>query len=224
MENKEYREQPESILAKSSADYADVKEEGKEQEGSLYGKFKTAEDLLKAYENLEAEFTRKSQKLSMLEKSQLNEAENTNILSSNAQQVITGEYAVPAFEKESWLSDVKAFYENNPRAKGFEEQIATLILSDKELMKSSTPLEQAWQKVAIMNAKSPSELLTDEKMLEKIYSSREIRENILKQYLSELKTAPIVISSKMGKEINIAKKAMPKTLEDARSVAEKLFN
>ena len=61
-------------------------------------------------------------------------------------------------------------------------------------------------------------------MLEHIYSSKEIRENILRQYLSEIKSAPIVISRKMGKEINIAKKSMPKTLEDARSVAEKLFN
>ncbi len=224
MENKEYREQPECLEAKSSADYAVNNEEGKEAEGSLYGKFKSASDLLKAYENLEAEFTRKSQKLSMLEKSQATKAENTEALALNAEEAIAGESEVPAFEKESWLDEVKIFYEKNPQAKGFEEQIARLILSDKELIKSSSPLEDAWQKVALLNAKSPSQLLTDEKMLAEIYSSKEIRENILKQYLSEIKTAPIVISSKMGKEINIAKKAMPKTLEDARSVAEKLFN
>ena len=37
-------------------------------EGSItYGKFKDAESLLKAYNNLEAEFTKKSQRLSLLE-------------------------------------------------------------------------------------------------------------------------------------------------------------
>ena len=38
------------------------------EEGSnMYGKFKDADSLLKAYNNLEAEFTKKSQRLSMLE-------------------------------------------------------------------------------------------------------------------------------------------------------------
>ena len=38
------------------------------QDGSIYGKFKDAKSLLDAYNNLEAEFTRKSQKLAEFQK------------------------------------------------------------------------------------------------------------------------------------------------------------
>lgn len=58
----------------------DVRNENKKQE-QRYGKFKTAEELLKAYGELEREFTRRAQKLAEYEKSG---AEQTDLNGANA--------------------------------------------------------------------------------------------------------------------------------------------
>ena len=50
------------------------------QEGSIYGKFKDAKTLLDAYNSLQAEFTRKSQKLAEFQK------ENENIAVFNIEK------------------------------------------------------------------------------------------------------------------------------------------
>ncbi len=59
----------------SSSEQAEVADKGevKAERGVPIGKFKNAEELLKAYNNLEAEFTKKSQKLSSLMKDKMEE-------------------------------------------------------------------------------------------------------------------------------------------------------
>ena len=58
-------EQPTLETETSIADENIVQEP---QEGSIYGRFKDAKTLLEAYNNLQAEFTRKSQKLAEFQK------------------------------------------------------------------------------------------------------------------------------------------------------------
>ena len=62
-------EQPELELDNSnSTQINDVIDNQEIQEGSIYGKFKNANNLLEAYNSLQAEFTRKSQKLAEFQK------------------------------------------------------------------------------------------------------------------------------------------------------------
>ena len=87
MENTLVLEQPQDIPpeVKVSEPIAEEKENVAEciSTGSTFGKFKDATSLLAAYENLEKEFTRKSQKLSELIKQQeTQEATNNTMLNT----------------------------------------------------------------------------------------------------------------------------------------------
>ncbi len=97
--------------------------------GSLNGKFQNEQELLKAYQNLEKEFTKKSQELSSLKKQ--NDAK-----SSEQNELFCG---------ESWAGDVEKFLTENPKAKKHAVEISNILIEDKELKKSKNPLQSAWQ-------------------------------------------------------------------------------
>ena len=61
-------ENEQDIIATLDSQTAEAEmEKGESESGSLLGKFQSKEALLKAYNNLEAEFTRRSQRLKELE-------------------------------------------------------------------------------------------------------------------------------------------------------------
>jgi len=194
---------------------AQTTENNVEENGALnnegsnkFGKFASAEELFSAYKNLEAEFTKKSQKLAQLEKEK--PADNTQ--------------SVPAYEKEDWFKTVQTFYEENPKAKGFEKEISQIILSDKQIACSKSPLDEAWQKIASEKFRTEDEIATDNEFLDKyVLNNPFVQESVLKTYLENLKQAPALISSSKGKQINIAMKEKPKNLEQARAQVENLF-
>ena len=185
------------------------KEKAPGDEGSnKFGKFASADELFTAYKNLEAEFTKKSQKLAEFEKEK--QADNTQ--------------DVPAYEKEDWSEVVRAFYEENPKAKGFEKEISSLILSDKQIAYSKSPLNEAWQKITSEKFRTEDEIATDNEFLDKyVLNNPFVQESVLKTYLENLKQAPALISSSKGKQINIAMREKPRNLQEARAQVENLF-
>lgn len=90
------------------------------EEGDSYGKFKTALELKNAYEKLEQEFTRKSQKLKELE----------------------GKLAERA-EDAKWTERVKAFQEAYPVSKALGAEITTYLKENKGLIRDENCLESA---------------------------------------------------------------------------------
>ena len=184
-------------------------DEAQKSEGSnKFGKFASADELFSAYKNLEAEFTKKAQKLAELEKQK--EADNTQ--------------SVPAYEKEDWFKIVHEFYEQNPKAKGFEEEISKIILSDKQIACSKSPLDDAWQIIKSEKFRTEDEIASDNDFLDKyVLNNPYVQESVLKTYLENMKQAPALISSSKGKQINIAIREKPKTFEDARAQVENLF-
>ena len=180
----------------------------KENEGSnKFGKFANADELFSAYKNLEAEFTKKAQKLAEFEKEK--QADNTQ---------------VPAYEKEDWEEIVQTFYENNPKAKGFEKEISQIILGDKQIACAKSPLDSAWQKLTSEKFRTEDEIATDNEFLDKyVLNNPFVQESVLKSYLENLKQAPALIASSKGKQINIAMKEKPKNLQEARAQVENLF-
>ena len=157
-EQPELEEENENLIAQS--------------EGSL-GKFKDAESLLKAYNNLQAEFTKKCQKLSALE----NEKNKT------------------IFYEEDWNKRVANFLEKNPEAKKYSKEISEKILNSPELKSSENALELAWSSIAMKNYVEPEKLASDKTFLNSyIFNNEEIKKQVLESYLKELKTAPEVKS------------------------------
>ena len=79
-------------------------------------KFKTVDDLNNAYNNLQAEFTKKCQSLKELERS----IENGN---------------VPRYKLDSWNTELSDFFEKYPGAKEHSNEIAKSLLENEELAK-----------------------------------------------------------------------------------------
>lgn len=193
MEEEIVREQPE------------LKEENEnliaQSEGSL-GKFKDAESLLKAYNNLQAEFTKKCQKLSALE----NEKNKT------------------IFYEEDWNKRVANFLEKNPEAKKYSKEISEKILNSPELKSSENALELAWSSIAMKNYVEPEKLASDKTFLNSyIFNNEEIKKQVLENYLKEIKTAPPVISGSRGAKLSSKEEYAPKNLNDAKKIVEKFF-
>lgn len=209
-EDLEFREQPTSVVSATVAEANNEDFSVNNGEGSL-GKFKNANSLLKAYEDLEKEFTRKSQKLSELEKS---------IQTDNVEK------STPSYAKEDWQEKTKEFLEKNSEAKNFAEEISKVLFEDKDLACLPNSLELAYAKVLASKYKSNEELINSSEFLENyVYNNENIKNNIIKTYLKEVynnQTPPIVLNSK-GSSVGFVAPSKPKNLKEARLAVEKLF-
>lgn len=183
------------------------------EEDSSLGKFKDVESLMEAYKNLQAEFTRKSQKLSEYTK----QLENIN---DNANKV------VPVYEQENWQEQVGEFLKVNPEAKKYANEISEAILNDKVLVNNKNSLEFAWAKVLASKYKTPETLASDEEFLNTyILKDEKVKKKIIENYLDLLqqnKATPL-ISSHTGSAFSLTPKNRPKTLSEASKLAEAFF-
>ncbi len=177
---------------KSSLDGKD--ENIEKAENSTLGKFKNPEELLKAYSELEREFTRRSQRLKELEKSEQLSAES----------------------KVDWKDKVDKFFERTPSAKAFAKDIAKKIVDNPTLRDRDDCLDIALNQVLLDNFKTPEQLLNDGQFLDTyVLSSKEIRDKIISKYLSDIgKYAPPMTLMSGGVNI-IAPSSRPRSIEEA---------
>ena len=138
-------------------------------EGSPFGKFKDAESLKNAYENLEKEFTRKSQLLSSLQKQ--NEQETS---------------AMSFFEKNNWNEYVAEFLKENPRAKEYARELSNIVLQDKDIENSNNPLQKAWLKFLENELENNKNYLDNEKNFNKVLTNTKVRDAVIKDYLKHI--------------------------------------
>ena len=113
-----------------------------EQKTGSISKFKDTDELLRAYQSLEKEFTKKCQQLSEITK-------------ERQQDVI------PAYQNQNWQERVDEFVSHNPSAQKYSQQISEMIINDKTIASSNNPLETAWAKI-VDELKTPEQLLGDE--------------------------------------------------------------
>jgi len=185
-------------------------------DGSL-GKFKDAESLLSAYNNLQAEFTRKCQKLSEMSK----ELEDKN---SQLNQ-IDKKQTEPIYLQESWQDNVSSFLSNNAEAQKYSGDIANEILMDPDLQKSPNALELAWARVMQKNYREPDTLANDQNFItEKILNREEVKKQVLEEYFKNVQKTktPTIIGSQGS--VAVVKQTPPTTMQDAKKMVEKLFN
>ena len=166
---------------------------------SEFGKFKDAESLVKAYSNLEAEFTKKSQKLAMLESEVNKEKAEQNRLAELDKQVddfVTKFEAVKPFS-----SALKA-----------------------SLQKEDAILAEEAIKLLSNNYKSPQDYVNDSEFLNNyIFSNKEIKDKIVKDYLSNItQNSPIKID-KSGSSISLTPPKQPSTIEEAGRLAKSII-
>ena len=177
-------------------------EENMEQPQNLgsinYGKFKDAESLLKAYNSLEAEFTKKSQRLSQLESEKDKEQELLAVqakIEQDAEEFVTKyEYAKP------FKSAIK---ESLQAGKSAAETVLDLMAS---------------------NYKSAEDYVKDTEFLNNfVYNNPEIKNKIIKDYLNKLtQNTPVNIDLKSG-NIPLTPPSVPTTIKEAGKMAKQII-
>lgn len=170
--------------------------------GSGFGKFKDAQSLLNAYNCLEAEFTRKSQKLAEFQKK---EQENA------------------VFEKYDSLDE---FLKSAPNNDKYKKEITEILNSNETLLNLPNKFEVALSIAKQLDAKT-QELLTDQEFLKQnIYSNKQIKDNIIKGYLDELNSVspmPKVISGNLNSLHFSPESNKPKTISEAGEIFSKML-
>jgi hypothetical protein len=185
------------------------------QTGSPIGKFKDAQKLLDAYNELQSEFTRKCQKLSDTEK-KLQEVSSIDNNQNNKDNTSI-EFA--------WKDKVAEFLQSHNKASGMMEEIANEIVGDDNLSVTPDGLEKAYSKVIERKYIPHSELANNQEFLEKyIYSNDQIKNKIIEDYVSTIKNnqSPITITND-GFSRGVATSSKFGSLEDARSFVENMF-
>ena len=205
------KEQPETTCSVNVAAASEVKSNDESSEGSLYGKFKDADSLYSSYVQLEKEFTKKSQLLSELTKSE--KIDNTP--------------KVPIYKTENWREEVDSYMASKPHAKDFSYEVAKTLMQDEKMASEPNCLDLAYNKVLANHYVSKDELIKDKDFVDNyILNNENIKSKILDNYLSGLKknsTPPIVIAQK-GDSVGIISPTKPKTLREAKDMVTKLFN
>ena len=165
-----------------------------------FGKFKDAESLLKAYNSLEAEFTKKSQRLSMLE------TENTKTQSE-------------LMKKAENDKKIEEFVSKFDIAKPFKSALKESLDSHEEV-----DLKEETLRLVANTYKTAEDYSKDDEFLNNyIFSNQEIKDKIVKDYLSKItQNSPIKMGGGSG-SISLSPPNVPKTIQEAGRLAKSII-
>lgn len=233
MEENSILEQPENLSGAGNVSEQISKGEevqpNLESSSSSFGKFKDPASLLSAYNNLEKEFTKKSQKLAEIMKNQTTNENQKSIYQSQTDvQNNNNSDFQEQFKSDNWKTYASDFINNNPEAKKFSKEIFEIIKEDRNLASSPKCLEYAFAICKQRNQVDTESLLSDQKFLnEHILSNQKIKDIFIKEYISSIKNGkelPKVISG-TTQDINVTiPENKPKTIKDASNILKKLLN
>ncbi len=164
-----------------------------------FGKFKDAESLLKAYTNLEAEFTKKSQRLADLEAHNSQEVEKQNRQAEIDKKV--DEFVAKFDAVKPFSSALKETLTNTNDANLAEESV----------------------KLLVKNYKRAEDFASDSEFLNNyIFSNTEIKDKIIKDYVSKItQSSPIKMES--SSNILLSKPSLPTTIAEAGKLAKSII-
>lgn len=171
------------------------KKEKEEQKEQNLGKFKNPQELLRAYGELEKEFTRKSQRLKELESGANENCE---------------------FSEEKWKEAADKFFQQTPSAKPFAREIASKIMEEPSLKNDKDCFNVALTKVLLDKFRTPEQLMQDGQFLnDYVLSSDKVKSAVIEEYLRTLRAGqpPKTLADDGLACVSLARK--PKTVEEA---------
>ncbi|MCL2176805.1 MAG: hypothetical protein FWB72_02505 [Firmicutes bacterium] len=200
-----------------------LKSDQQDTKEKTFGKFKDAEALFRAYQSLESEFTKKSQRLSALEK-ELASGESVGAERS-AVAGDTQDAAPLPWHDESWQNSVDAFLLKHPKAVGLSAEIAKELVNESEFASGANALEVAYSRVLDRLYAPKNDVANDESFLEEyIYNNDLVKSRVIADYLNEISqmSAPATISGSGG-EISALPPNRPKSVFEAGKMALDFF-
>ena len=192
----------ENIIEQLNTEPETEKFQSENSEGSIYGKFKDAQTLLEAYNSLQAEFTRKSQKLAEIQKQ----------MEENA-----------VFSKSDSLENILT---NTTDLEKYKKEVTEILDNDIEL--SNLPNKNFVAVKIIKEAeRKTADTLNNQDFIDKyIQNNNAIKDKIISEYLStlnETQAPPKVISGNSSNIYFSPSLDMPKTLKDASEILTKML-
>lgn len=172
------------------------------QDGSMLGKFNDAKSLLEAYNNLEAEFTRKSQKLSEFQK----EKEKNAI-----------------FEN---YKNIDEFLNANPNNDEYKKEITEILANNTTVSNLPNKFDVALIIAKEAERKSANNLNDQEFLDKNVYSNETFKNKIIGDYLSNLNnisSAPKVITGNATNIYFSPNNDKPKTIKQAGEIFSKML-
>ncbi len=166
---------------------SEVSEERSEAErGVPVGKFKSVDDLLDAYENLQAEFTRKCQRLSVLEKEK---------------------------SQENKPSEFDVFLSKNQDAKAYADQIKARA-EESTFENQEGKYDMAWASLLYEKLLGPNKS-KDPLVQDLILKDEELKNTIVENYVKQLQKQNIpVIMSGSGERVTNTATPKPENFDD----------
>lgn len=161
-----------------------------DKEQASYGKFNSADELLKAYNSLESEFTKRSQRLKQLESTQA---------------------------ASEWESRVGKLIERYPIAAQLSEEIGAEI-EDKKMIKDENCLEKALLNVLSKKYKTPTEQAQDETVIGEVLKNGAVRERIIDEYREKV-TTTLPKTMPKGGELHVVPPVRPSNIFEAGKAA-----
>lgn len=165
----------------------------KKGDGSTLGKFKDATSLLSAYNSLQSEFTRKSQRLSELEKlleeknKPVQLADDDSVGSNEKEHVLTENNEE---EKQQYKQMVDDFFLQHADAGAYAKDMAKILSDNKFLTKNKNGVEIAYRLAKGQRMEEPASLAQNPKFLEEyIYSDSKIKDKFIRDYLLEVENS-----------------------------------
>ena len=193
------------------------------------GKFRSVDALLRAYEALESEFTRRSQRLKELER----EADNSLALAEGGRGVENGaeklrKNAAQKREKTkdfdrfvSELESVRAQTEKTPESQVEQPEIPIIDGLEQDAWESEIGIEQTIAKPSVAGGRG-EESLSDDALYELVKKDEKVRLKIIGEYLNSIgkSGAPLM---KGGTGTLVAPPLKPKNIVDAGNMALRFF-
>lgn len=187
-----------------------------------YGKFKSADKLLEAYNNLQSEFTKKCQLLSQLQKDKMEQVSIEN-QPQPSQEQLQKEQDQPEQTEQSFQSGLESFLLANDDAKQFEDEIKQKIdLSST----AADPYQVAWAGVILDHLTGSKQKAGDPIVNKYVLSDEQVRNQVIQEYLNDLEKhkPPYVISSQGGERVSSISPGTPSSLAEAKEIVSKMFN
>lgn len=210
-EDEKYWEQPEDLVlddetsdgSQQGEQSAIVGEESKAENGEKVGKFKNVEALLDAYNNLEKEFTKKSQRLAEFEKDKMEEEKELDSQVDNK---------------------LKTFLSSNGEANSYSEELKKRVLENESLKKMDDPFSYVWAEMIFEKLKGSSE--TDGEVANYVLGNEKLKNIVLEKYVNQLteNKSPIKISSAGKRVATSTATQKPQNLKDAKDYLKNLFS
>ena len=203
----ENREQPTIMPAPAlnGAEETVAMSEVGSQETDNLGKFKSVQALMDAYDNLQAEFTKKCQLLSQIQKDKIEPIYDS----------------IEEINKETIEDQLEQFLQENGEAKAYAEEIKEKFSAEEK----TSPLEVAWAKVLLNHIKEQDKV-NDPIINQYVLSDENVKNKILENYINDLSNnrPPLVMSSQTGERLSGLKPDSPKTLAEAKKLVDKMFS